>query len=53
MSLIPQGMPEISGVSKLLWTVGHPVDARAKLLRWRLREWHARISDHGTVKGER
>ena len=25
MSLISQGMPEKSGVSKLLWTVGHPV----------------------------
>ena len=26
MSLIPQGMPEKSGVSKLLWTVGRPVE---------------------------
>ena len=26
-------------------------DARAKLLRWRLREWRPRISDHGTGKG--
>ena len=25
MSLIGQPMPEISGVSKLLWTAGHPV----------------------------
>ena len=26
MSLIGQPMPEISGVSKLLWTAGHPVE---------------------------
>ena len=26
MSLISQGMPEISGVSKLSWTAGHPVE---------------------------
>ena len=25
MSLISQGMPEKSGMSKFLWTVGHPV----------------------------
>ena len=25
LSLMSQGMPENSGVSKLLWTVGHPV----------------------------
>ena len=26
MILIGQPMPEISGLSKLLWTAGHPVD---------------------------
>ena len=31
MSLISQAMPEKSGVSKLLWTVGHPVEVGDKL----------------------
>ena len=32
MSLISQGMPEKSGVSKLLWTSNHPVFAAFRTL---------------------